>query len=93
MASKNAGPIESAVLSDLLEFPAKMRDGAVAVGALTCARVLDEGGLSPRDAAGYLREMRLSMAQLREMAPGEVKGDSTDEVRQRREKRLTGEVA
>lgn len=82
------GPVEQAVRSDLAELPEKMRKGGIAAVALMSARVLDEGGLAPRDAAGYAREIRLSLAQLREMAPGEVKGDVTDEVRQRREKRL-----
>lgn len=68
-----------------------MREGGVALIALYCARQLDMAdvnGMSPRDAAGYARELRLSLAQLRDMAPGEVKGDVTDEVRERRERRL-----
>lgn len=84
------GLMEEAVLSDLAELPEKMRKGGVAAGALRCARVIDEGGLTPRDEAGYVREIRLALAQLREMAPGDVKGDSTDEVSQRRERRLAG---
>jgi len=88
--SKYCGPIETAVLSDLLELPVKMRSGGVAAVALHAARILDEGGLAPRDAAGFAREVRLSLDQLRKMAPGEVKGDQTDEIRARREKRLAG---
>jgi hypothetical protein len=84
------GYMESAVMSDLAQLPVTMRKGGVAAVALSCARVLDEGGLAPRDAAGYAREIRLSLAQLREMAPGDVKGDGTDEVSQRRERRLAG---
>ena len=80
--------MEDAVQRDLAELPVSMRRGGVAAVALMCARILDEGGLAPRDAAGFAREMRLSLAQLREQAPGEVKGDTTDEVRVRREKRL-----
>jgi hypothetical protein len=83
--------LEESVRSDLDELPLKMRRGGVARGAIMCARVLDQGGLSPRDAAGFFREMRLSLAQLREMAPGEVKGDITDEVKERRERRLAGD--
>lgn len=78
------------MLNDLDRLPEDMRRGGVARVALMCARVLDQGGLPPRDAAGFARELRLSLAQLREMAPGEVKGDVTDEVRQQREKRLAG---
>lgn len=86
------GFMEEAVLADLEQLPPNMRRGGIAAVALMAARVLDEGGLAPRDAAGYAREVRLALAQLREMAPGEVKGDVTDEVRERREKRLAGEA-
>lgn len=83
------GFVEQAVKSDLEQLPLSMRSGGVAAVAITCARVLDEGGLAPRDAAGFAREVRLALAQLREMAPGGgAKGDVTDEVRARREKRL-----
>jgi hypothetical protein len=83
-------PMEEAVGRDLAELPQNLRSGGVAAVAIFCARLLDEGGLPPRDAASYLREIRLSLAQLRELTTGEVKGDATDEVRERREKRLAG---
>jgi hypothetical protein len=83
--------LEESVRNDLAELPLKMRRGGVARVAIMAARVLDMGGLSPRDAAGFARELRLALAQLREMQPGEVKGDVTDEVKQRRERRLAGE--
>lgn len=84
--------MREAVEKDLSQLPDSMRRGGIASVALMCARILDEGGLAPRDAAGFAREMRLSLAQLREMAPGEVKGDATDEVKLRRDKRLGGET-
>lgn len=84
--------LEESVMVDLAMLPSAMRRGGVARVAVMSARILDEGGLTPRDAAGFMRELRLALAQLREMAPGEVKGDVTDEVRQRREKRLAGEA-
>ncbi len=82
-------PVEDGLRQDLARLPADMRTGGVAQVALFCAQALDTGGLSPRDAAGFARELRLALAQLRDMAPGEVKGDVTDEVRARREKRMT----
>jgi len=82
--------MEGSVLSDLARLPADMRRGGVAAVALYCARQIDEVPLTPRDAALYAREIRLALAQLRDMAPGEVKGDATDEVRERRERRLAG---
>lgn len=83
--------LEESVRNDLAALPVSMRRGGVARVAVMCARILDQGGLTPRDAAGFAREMRLALAQLREMAPGEVKGDTTDEVKERRERRLAGE--
>lgn len=83
--------LEESVRNDLATLPLAMRRGGVARVALMAARILDEGGLAPRDAAGFARELRLALAQLREMQPGDVRGDLTDEVKQRREKRLTAE--
>ena len=84
--------MEDAVKADLEMLPDAMQKGGVAAVALMCARSLDHAeNLTPRDAAGFARELRLAMAQLREMAPGEVKGSVTDEIRERRERRLVGE--
>lgn len=82
---------EDAVRRDLERLPREMREGGVAMVALFCAQQLDAGAMSPRDAAGYAREIRLALAQLRDMAPGDVKGDVTDEVRARRERRLAAQ--
>lgn len=82
--------LEESVRNDLAMLPLAMRRGGVARLALMCARVLDQGGLTPRDAAQFVAQLRQALAQLREMQPGEVKGDVTDEVRERREKRLVG---
>jgi hypothetical protein len=83
------GGAEAAVLRDLARFPEDIRSGGIAMVAVLSARALDEGGLAPRDAQGYLREIRMSMVQLADMAPGDRKGDVTDEVRAAREKRLS----
>ncbi len=84
--------MEESVRNDLATLPLAMRRGGVAGVAIMAARVLDEGGLTPRDAAGFARELRLALAQLRAMTPGDVKGDVTDEVKMRRERRLAGEL-
>lgn len=84
------GPVETAVLTDLAELPPKMRKGGIAAVALYAARALDEGGMAPRDAAAFAQRVQVALVQLRDMAPGDVKGDVTDEVRERREKRLAG---
>lgn len=80
--------MEESVRNDLNELPPNLRRGGVARVAIMAARALDQGGMSPRDAAGFARELRLALAQLREMAPGAVVGDATDEVKERRERRL-----
>lgn len=78
------------VSRDLDRLPAELKEGGIAATVLMCARALDEGGLAPRDAVQLVREIRLSLAYLREIAPGESKGDKTDELRERREQRLAG---
>lgn len=80
--------IYSSVCRELDRLPSELRDGGVAATVLLCAKALDEGGLIPRDAAQFIREIRLSLAYLREIAPGEAVGDKTDELRQKREARL-----
>lgn len=82
------GRVERGVRKDLKALPDNLKDGAVAQAALLLARDLDSGNLLPRDAAAYLAQLRHCMAQLREWAPGEAKGDTTDAARTAREKRL-----
>jgi hypothetical protein len=89
--ARRKGMVEAAVARDLKMMPAAMRGGAIAATALKLARELDTLPMTPRDAAGHARELRMHMAQLAEMAPGDRKGDVTDEVRARREARLAAE--
>jgi hypothetical protein len=85
---RRKGPAETAVLKDLKALPPDLRQGAIAAVALGLARDLDEGGMTPRDKAAMYAQLRMAMVTLREIAPGEARGDRTDEVRERREKRL-----
>jgi hypothetical protein len=82
--------IEEGVLLDLEAFPEKMREGAIARTALLLARQLDAmwPAMSPRDVASYVQRIGVAVTQLREMSPGEAKGDSTDGAREARETRL-----
>ena len=84
------GEIEAGVLLDLEAFPPKMRAGAIARTALLLARQLDARGeiMPPRDVASYVQRIGVAVTQLREMSPGEAKGDSTDAGREARETRL-----
>jgi len=85
------GFAEAAVLRDLARLPADMREGGIAATAVLSARMLDEGILLPRDAQGFIREIRMALVQLQGDAPGDRAGDVTDEVRRKREKRLAAE--
>ena len=75
------GVAEKAVLADLKDMPDRLRRSAVAAAALLLARQLDEGGMTPRDASGHARELRMCMTQLRDWNPGGATGDATDEAR------------
>ncbi len=81
------GPVEAGVWRDLQEFPENIRMGGIAMAARTCAREIDLG-VSTRDLATMAREIRMSLVQLRELAPGEVVGDTTDQLRAKRENRM-----
>ena len=98
-----AGERELAVRHDLGTLPESMRKGGLAANALMLARLLDHGvcwvreedgkhiiqSVPARDIPVFAREIRQSIIALQDQAPGEVKGDETDEVKARREKRLT----
>lgn len=88
-----AGPVEISVNRDLRKLPEDLRKGAIAASVIRLARELDAGIVMGRDAAGHAREIRLSVLTLRELAPAGEKGDQTDEVRARRERRLSQEEA
>lgn len=86
---RRKGANETAVLQDLKALPGDLRKGAIAAVALGLARDLDTGDMSARDKAGMYAQLRMAMVTLREIAPGEARGDHTDEVRERRERRLS----
>jgi hypothetical protein len=86
---RRKGPAETAVLRDLRALPDDLRQGGIAAAALQLARALDAGDMSPRDLSATAAQLRMSLVTLREIAPGEAKGDHTDEVRERRERRLS----
>lgn len=84
---RRKGPAETAVCRDLGKLPTDLRMSSVAVAAVLLARQLDEGGMTPRDASGHVRELRMCMTQLREWNPsGTQAGDATDTARAQVEK-------
>jgi hypothetical protein len=86
---RRTGPAELAARKDLRALPELYRESAVGKCYLALAHLLDYG-VTPRDASALAREMRLTYAQLHEMAPPQADGDFVDEVQQRREKRMSG---
>lgn len=85
---REPGEIEQSVIDKLRELPGSYGKHPIAAGARRLARELDSNLVIGRDAAGHVREMRQCMATLHEMAPGERKGDQTDDLRARRETRM-----
>lgn len=73
---------------DLAPLPEHLRKGGIAAGARALAREIDDLVVAGRDSSGHVREYRQCIAQLREWAPGAAANDTTDEVRNRRERRL-----
>lgn len=86
---RKVGTVERAVRAELKVLPDDLRKGGIAAVIIELAQVMDLHVLDPRNQSGHAREIRQGLMTLREMAPGERKGDQTDEVRERRERRLT----
>jgi len=89
--ARRKGEQEKAAYDELKTMPPALRKSAIAVSALILARRIDANASTDRDATGMHRELRMHMETLADRAPGERKGDSTDEVRARREARLSAE--
>jgi len=86
---RRRGPQETAVLRDLRALPDDLRKGGVAAVALGLARDIDMDVMPSRDKTAAYAQLRMALVTLREIAPGEARGDHTDEVRERRERRLS----
>lgn len=82
--------VEAAVKADLDSLPEQVRSSGLAAAALTLASMLDEG-VPARDAAAVGRELRQSLAALRDLArAAPTKEDPLDELEKRRSARVTG---
>ena len=82
------GPVEKGVRADLKRLPDDMQQGGYAALALQAAETLDTVPMTPRDLAGLEGRLQQILAALHEMAPGERKGDKTDDLQERRNRRL-----
>lgn len=89
---RQTGEAEQGVLNDLESYPEDIRRGAIAANMLLLARDIDSGAVEGRDRTAHFREIRQSQLALREMAPGERKGDTVDELGARRAARLQADA-
>lgn len=80
--------IEAAARRDLAPMPAEYRNSGIGKAYLLLARTLD-AGVPARDKAVLAREMRLCLELLKNLAPDKGAEDFVDEVKARREKRMT----
>jgi hypothetical protein len=88
MAARRTLSIEAAARKDLAALPAEYRNSALAKSYLLQARRLD-AGVSGRDVAMLSREMRLTLLSLYELAPAKHASDPVDELKARREQRMS----
>ena len=80
--------MEAAAKRDLAALPGDVRTGAVATALLMLARRLD-AGVGTRDSCLLVKEIRMCTGMLYELAPPVRAGDPVDELRVRREQRMT----
>lgn len=81
--------VERAARKDLSALPLEYRNSAIAKGYLLLARRLD-AGVSARESAGLLREMRMTLLTLHELSPPAAEESFTDELQAKREKWMAG---
>jgi hypothetical protein len=87
-ATATAGHVEAALRKDLGTLPAELREGALAATCQVLARRID-AGMSARDAITAAKELRTTLGTLISQAPAREDGDVIDELRARRENRLS----
>jgi hypothetical protein len=85
---RRKGDLETATDRDLKAMPAALGKGGIATSALILARRIDASGSTDRDASSLHGQYRQHMNDLMAAAPGERKGDTTDQLRARREERM-----
>ncbi len=88
MTARRPLAVEAAAKRDLATMPAEYRNSAIGKVYLLLARTLDVG-VPARDKAVLGREMRLCLEMLHTLAPPSAKDDFVDEVKARREARMS----
>lgn len=80
-------PVSTAARRDLKALPKPYCDSAVAKAYLELAKLIDFG-MTPKDAASIVREMRLCYMTLDAMAPHKPQDDFVDEFSARRTEKM-----
>lgn len=83
-----SGRVETALEADLASLPENLALGALAASALAMAREIDSSGNSATSKSMCQARLQDALAELRSLAPPEVKRDAIDEIKAAREKRL-----
>lgn len=91
-ARPEPGAMEAAVQAEVNLYPAELRTTPLAVGAVLLARRFD-AGLPSQDLAVVAREIRITLRTLGAKAPQEREQSTRDDLRKRREERITAEAA
>lgn len=76
-----------AVLRDLAGLPESLRVSATALSAQALARSIDQGPETYRFQSALVGQLMACMAELRELAPPKVEGDTVDELNAARARR------
>lgn len=82
-----------AELVEIAKRDASLSRSALAAAALELARQIDAPKNSATSKSMCAKELRETMARLRELLPAETEGDRVDELGSRRAKRLAGRPA
>jgi hypothetical protein len=72
------------VRADLRKLGPEARDCGLAAASVRLAKLLDAGGLGPRDAASLTRELRATYETLLKLSPPEPEKDGIDDLAARR---------
>ena len=98
MTASRSGPVERAARRDLRRLAAEVRTSALAEAVLQLAQRLDgrhtcgecaeaHPAIDAKEETALVRELRTSMAALRDVSPARAEGDVVDELRARRASR------
>lgn len=86
-AEGDAGPVLTAVRSDLARLPADLQSSTTAAAAQALATSIDLGTETYRFQASLVNQLVACMSELAAKAPAESEGDAVDDLNARRARR------